>query len=71
MFKKVRPYMGGYIKYTRAAVTVMLIGIIASVVPYFFVYRISVSFRSKKHRKNDTKRRKYDIIGARKITAWY
>ena len=49
MFKKVRPYMGGYIKYTRAAVTVMLIGIIASVVPYFFVYRIIEPLLSGKH----------------------
>ena len=49
MFKKVRPYMGGYIKYTRAAVAVMLIGIIASVVPYFFVYRIIEPLLSGKH----------------------
>ncbi len=40
MFKSVRPYMGGYIKYTYAAFAVMFLGLIASAVPFFVVYRI-------------------------------
>lgn len=40
MFKKVKPYMGGYIKYTYAALITMLIGLIASMIPYFILYRI-------------------------------
>ncbi|MCR4688033.1 MAG: ABC transporter ATP-binding protein/permease [Saccharofermentans sp.] len=40
MFNKVKPYMGSYIKYTYAALTVMLIALIAHMVPFFIVYRI-------------------------------
>ena len=40
MFNKIRPYMGGYIKYTYAALGVMFVGLIASAVPFFMVYRI-------------------------------
>lgn len=40
MFKKVKPYMGEYIKYTYGALTVMFIALIASAVPFFLVYRI-------------------------------
>ena len=32
--------MGGYIKYTYAALVAMLFGLIASMIPYFIVYRI-------------------------------
>ncbi|MCR5478892.1 MAG: ABC transporter ATP-binding protein/permease [Ruminococcus sp.] len=40
MFKKVKPYMGNNTKYTYGAMAVMLIGLIASSVPYFMIYRI-------------------------------
>ncbi|MBR1384656.1 MAG: ABC transporter ATP-binding protein, partial [Ruminococcus sp.] len=40
MFNKVKPYMGGYIRYTYAALGVMLAGLIASAMPFFMVYRI-------------------------------
>ncbi len=40
MFKKVAPYIGGYKKYTVWAAVMMSLGIIASVVPYYFVYQI-------------------------------
>lgn len=40
MFNKVRPYMGSYIKYTYAALGAMFAGLIASVLPFFMVYRI-------------------------------
>ena len=40
MFKKVKPYMGEYIKYTYGALAVMFIALIASAVPFFLVYRI-------------------------------
>ena len=40
MFKKVAPYIGENKKYTIAAVILMSIGIIANVVPYFFLYQI-------------------------------
>ena len=40
MFKKVKPYMGKYIKYTYGALAVMFIALIASAVPFFLVYRI-------------------------------
>ena len=40
MFKKVKPYMGSYIKYTYAALITMFAGLIASTVPFFMVYRI-------------------------------
>ncbi len=40
MFKKVAPYIGEYKKYTIRAVILMCIGIIANVIPYFFMYQI-------------------------------
>ena len=40
MFKKVAPYIGEYKKYTVWAIAMMTIGIIASVLPYFFLYQI-------------------------------
>ena len=33
MFNKVRPYMGGYVRYTYGALAVMLAGLIAYAVP--------------------------------------
>ncbi len=40
MFKKVLPYIGEYKKYTALAAVLMCIGIIANVVPYYFLYQI-------------------------------
>ncbi|MBR4718992.1 MAG: ABC transporter ATP-binding protein [Lachnospiraceae bacterium] len=40
MFKRVAPYIGEYKKYTVWATIMMCIGIIASIVPYFFLYQI-------------------------------
>ncbi|MCR4739330.1 MAG: ABC transporter ATP-binding protein/permease [Lachnospiraceae bacterium] len=40
MFKKVAPYIGEYKKYTVWAALLMSLGIIANVVPYFFLYQI-------------------------------
>ncbi len=40
MFKRVSPYIGEYKKYTVCATIMMCIGIIASIVPYFFLYQI-------------------------------
>ena len=40
MFKKVSPYIGEYKKYTLFAVICMSLGIVASVLPYFFVYQL-------------------------------
>ena len=40
MFKKVAPYIGKYRKYTIWAVICMSLGIIANVLPYFFMYQI-------------------------------
>ncbi len=40
MFKRVAPYIGEYKKYTIGAVILMCIGIVASIVPYFFLYQI-------------------------------
>jgi len=40
MFKKVAPYIGKYKKYTVAAAILMAIGIVLSVMPYFFLYQI-------------------------------
>lgn len=40
MFRKIRPYMGGYIRYTYAALVTMFAGLIASALPFFIVYRI-------------------------------
>ncbi|MBQ9302831.1 ABC transporter ATP-binding protein [Butyrivibrio sp.] len=40
MFKKVAPYIGKYKKYTVRAVLLMSLGIVANVVPYYFLYQI-------------------------------
>ncbi len=40
MFKRVSPYIGEYRKYTVWATIMMSIGIIANIVPYFFLYQI-------------------------------
>ena len=40
MFNKVAPYMGEYKKYTFRAVMMMCIGIVAKIMPYFFLYQI-------------------------------
>ncbi len=40
MFKKVAPYIGEYKKYTVLAAIMMIIGIVANVLPYFFLYQI-------------------------------
>ncbi|MBO6207599.1 MAG: ABC transporter ATP-binding protein [Lachnospiraceae bacterium] len=40
MFKKVAPYIGEYKKYTVWAAVLMSLGIVANVVPYFFLYQI-------------------------------
>ncbi|MCR5208963.1 MAG: ABC transporter ATP-binding protein/permease [Lachnospiraceae bacterium] len=40
MFKKVAPYIGKYKKYTVLAAVLMCIGIVANIVPYFFLYQI-------------------------------
>ncbi len=40
MFKKVAPYIGEYKKYTVMAAVLMIIGIAASILPYFFLYQI-------------------------------
>jgi ATP-binding cassette subfamily B protein len=40
MFKRVSPYMGEYMKYTRRAVVLMLLGIVFSIIPYFILYRL-------------------------------
>ncbi len=40
MFKRVSPYIGEYKKYTVWATIMMSIGIIANILPYFFLYQI-------------------------------
>ncbi len=40
VFKKVAPYIGEYKKYTVLAAFMMIIGIVANVLPYFFLYQI-------------------------------
>ncbi len=40
MFKKVKPYMGEYMNYTKKAVLCVCIAIVFSVLPYFFLYCI-------------------------------
>lgn len=40
MFKRVAPYIGAYKKYTIRAVILMLLGIICSILPYYFLYRL-------------------------------
>ena len=40
MFKKVAPYIGEYKKYTVLAAIMMVIGIAANVLPYYYLYQI-------------------------------
>jgi ATP-binding cassette subfamily B protein len=40
MFKKVAPYIGEYKRYTVWAALLMSLGIVANVIPYFFLYQI-------------------------------
>ncbi len=40
MFKKIKPYMGENIRYTYMAMVVMFLGLIASTIPFFMVYRL-------------------------------
>lgn len=40
MFKRVSPYMGEYKKYTLWAVILAVLGILASVIPYYILYQI-------------------------------
>ena len=40
VLKKVAPYMGEYRKYTVWAAILMTLGIVANVLPYFFLYQI-------------------------------
>ncbi len=49
MFKRVAPYIGEYKKYTVWAVIMMSIGIIANVMPYFFMYQIIVPLIRGEH----------------------
>ncbi|MCR4787069.1 MAG: ABC transporter ATP-binding protein/permease [Lachnospiraceae bacterium] len=49
MFKKVSPYIGEYKKYTVWAVIMMSVGIIANVLPYFFLYQIIAPLTRGEH----------------------
>ena len=40
MFKKVLEYAGEYRRTTYASIAVMLLGVVMSVLPYFFIYRL-------------------------------
>lgn len=47
MFKKVKPYMGEYIHYTRKAVLCVCVAIICGIIPYFLLYRLIVPLIEK------------------------
>ena len=49
MFKRVAPYIGEFKKYTVWAVIMMSIGIIANVLPYFFLYQIIAPLTRGEH----------------------
>lgn len=49
MFKKVAPYVGEYKKYTVWAALMMSLGIIANVIPYFFLYQIIAPITRGEH----------------------
>ncbi|MBR4574274.1 MAG: ABC transporter ATP-binding protein [Lachnospiraceae bacterium] len=49
MFKKVAPYIGEYKKYTVLAAVLMSLGIVANVVPYFFLYQIILPLTKGEH----------------------
>jgi len=40
MFKKVKPYMGEYVRYTRWAAVVVTLSVVLSVLPYFLLYQL-------------------------------
>ena len=40
MFKKVKPYMGEYVRYTRRAAAVVTVSVVLSVLPYFLLYQL-------------------------------
>ena len=40
MFKKVRPYMGEYMTYTKRAAVSVTAAVILSMIPYFLLYQI-------------------------------
>ncbi len=40
MFQKIKPYMGGYIRYTKRAAVAVTLAVILSVIPYFMLYQI-------------------------------
>ena len=40
MFNKVKPYMGEYMAYTKKAVVCIVIAVILSTLPYFFLYQL-------------------------------
>lgn len=40
MFEKIKPYMGGYIRYTRRAAVSVTLAVVLSVIPYFLLYQI-------------------------------
>ncbi len=49
MFKKVAPYIGEYRKYTVWAAILMSLGIVANVMPYFFLYQIIAPLTRGEH----------------------
>ncbi len=49
MLKSVSPYIGEYKKYTVWATIMMCIGIIANIIPYFFLYQIISPLTSGEH----------------------
>ena len=40
MYKKIKPYMGGYLCYTRRSAVSITAAVILSVVPYFLLYQL-------------------------------
>lgn len=40
MYKKIKPYMGGYLRYTRRSAVSITAAVILSVVPYFLLYQL-------------------------------
>lgn len=40
MYKKIKPYMGGYLRYTRRSAVLITAAVILSVVPYFLLYQL-------------------------------
>lgn len=69
MFKKVAPYIGEYKKYTVLAAIMMIIGIVANVLPYFFSVPDNCAF----NKDGDSYRRFGDVVrDYRDFTlAWY